>query len=271
MSQRPYSPFAWILSGLLLVTLVGCGAAGVVSTPSAPAPLEQPKRLATVFISPTPNTDERLATRNAQALTPRAGTATPPPSPTAYVGVFLGEAALPEDGPIYSGGLESSPLASATPLTFIAEGCPVPPDPAIFGANWQQDAAVVARLGCPIEAVQQFIGTLQIFERGAMYGRGNGEIWAVAPQQFRYWYVTTAPEVFPGEFAPPDGLLPPAPVFGGMWRGLAGISDALGWARVLAQEASFSSQRFEGGALFVDRASGQLWVFWLDSTLAGPF
>lgn len=130
---------------------------------------------------------------------------------------------------------------------------------------------MVARLGCPIEALQRFTGTLQIFERGAIYGRGNGELWAVAPQQARYWYVTTAPATAPGEISPPEGLLAPATAYGGLWRGLAGVSDALGWGRTQLEEASFYTQRFEGGALFLDRSSGQLYVLWLDSTMSGPY
>jgi len=254
---------------LLILALTACGAEAISPTVAPPADL--PKRLATVFISPTPNADEQLATRSAQVLTPLPGTATPLPSPTAYVGVFLGEAALPDEGPIYSGGLETGPGATETPISFVVQNCPVSVDTTIFGTAWQQDSEVVSRLGCPIEALQPFIGTLQIFERGAIYGRGNGELWAVAPQQSRYWYVTTAPSTAPGEISPPESLLPPDPSFGGLWRGLAGVSDALGWGRTQIQQASFSTQRFEGGALFLDRASGQLYVLWLDSTMAGPY
>jgi uncharacterized protein with LGFP repeats len=59
--------------------------------------------------------------------------------------------------------------------------------------------------------------------------------------------------------------------FGAVWRGIDGVQIALGFATTDEQESQISLQRFQGGALLSDRSSGQVFVLYSDSTLAGPY
>ncbi len=228
-----------------------------------------PKLLATVFISPTPNADEILATQIAAPPTVIVEQVLPTPVPTAYIGVFIGEAESPAEGPIINPQLLGNPPTPAG-TTIDLSGCATQPD-ALFTALLTSDGAVAERLRCPIEVLFPFDGTLQVFERGVMYWRPTGEIWAVAPREGRYWYVPSAPPVTAGEISAPDGLRAPVLGFGAVWRGIDGVQAALGFARTDETKAQLGVQRFEGGALLADQSSGQTFVLYADSTLAGPY
>jgi hypothetical protein len=265
--QLPVASCQKIASAIVLIlALAACGQG--TPTPEVLTPASQPKLLATVFISPTPNSDEQQATRGASTLTPSVPPPTPSSQPTVYVGVFLGEAEQEDGGPAMNPTLLAA--AALPALDATVSTCSIPPD-AVFGTSWASDATVNERIGCPIEAVAPFDGTLQIFERGVMYWRPTGEIWAIAPSTSRYWYAPSAPPVQPGEISAPEGLRAPVLGFGAVWRGIEGVQDALGFATTDEQEAEFAIQRFQGGALLADGTSGQVFVLYADSTLAGPY
>lgn len=251
----------------LLLILAACA-------PPTPTPSDGPtpaivKLLATVFISPTPDEAQLAATRAAAPPSATPPPAAASPSPTVYVGVFLGAVESVDEGPVINPALLQAPTAFI-PAT-AASGCPAQADP-LFGADWRADSLLVAALGCPVELVGSFTGTMQVFERGVMYGRPNGgEQWAVAPRSERFWYLPLALAPSPNAITPPPGLLPPAPAFSGMWQAALGLSDALGFARLEEQQASISTQRFQGGILLADGSSGQVFMLLADGSAHGPY
>ena len=253
---------------VICLILAACGTE--TPTPAALVPSVMPKLLATVEISPTPNQAEQEATRGASPPTATIAPIVPTEQPTAYVGVFLGEAQGEDGGPVIEPALLNNQPATAT-SSFNASLCSAIPPDAKLGTAWTDDTVVVQRLGCPIEFMASYKGSLQIFERGVMYWRPTGEIWAVAPGDQRYWYVPLAPPPPPVMEAAPNGLRVPALGFGGVWSSVPGVKDAIGYAQTDEQQASLASQRFQGGTILVDFSSGQVFVFYADSTLAGPF
>jgi hypothetical protein len=233
----------------------------------------EPKQLATVYMSPTPNTAELDATRLASRPTATDVLPTAPPSATPYIGVFLGEAesASGENLPIVNPALFEDEAGFALP-TEPALSCPVQSD-AIFGENWRTDAAVAQALGCPTDVAIQFEGTFQLFERGVMYWRGaDGAIWAIAPGTAgRFWFVANARPAEDTPITAPEGLRVPTLGFGNVWRGVAGVQDALGFARTDEQAAAFTSQPFQGGTLLLDGSSGQVFALVGDGVAYGPY
>ncbi|NWG17246.1 MAG: hypothetical protein HXY41_11475 [Chloroflexi bacterium] len=256
---------------LLLILLAACQPG--TTTPAAPTPaVLEVKQLATVYISPTPDESQLQATRRAVTATPGPPTAQATPTATAYIGIFIGEV-LADEGPVP--GLEQ--LAASATLDFPATRlptCTIPPD-AVFGAGWGQDAEVPQRLGCPIQIVAQFRGTAQVFERGAMYWRGDtGEIWAIVtsgPSAGRYWTAQQSGEEANADILVPEGLRVPVRGFGWMWRSVPEVRDALGFARTDEQELAMQSQRFESGLLLLDSSSGLVFALIVDGTAYGPF
>ncbi len=253
--------------GFMVLLLAACGAGN--ATPISLVPSVMPKLLATVFISPTPNADEREATR--VATTP---TAAPPtnvvPTATVYVGVFLGEAQDNSDGGavLSSSPLDNLPTADAG---LSATACPAQAD-VVFGTGWQGDATASNALGCPIELASSLNGVVQVFEHGVMYNRPSGEIWAIAPSANRFWYYPVALPPPPGDMPPPPaGLAPPSQTFSTIWRSVQGLSDTLGYARTGNQESSITTQRFQGGTLLADGSSGQIFVLLADGRAYGPY
>lgn len=232
-------------------------------------PVVQAKLLATVAISPTPNEAEQQATRLANRPTEVAPTGTPVPSPTVYVGIFL-------DG---SGGqIDNIPynltLAPLNPVVQPTQ-CPIPID-AIFGTTWSQNFNIQQALGCPVEVVIPFVGSVQVFERGVMYYQPNGIIWAIVPGGTlggKYWAsAQQLPPIAESDQAkPPEGLFVPSLGFGAFWYGVAGVREALGFARTQEQSANISYQRFEGGTLLVDGSSGQVFVLVGGDKAYGPY
>src|SRR6185503_19067033 len=110
------------------------------------------------------------------------------------------------------------------------------------------DPLASRNLGCPIELGVSVNGTAQIFERGVMYARPSGEVWAIAPSVNRFWYYPVALPPPPGDAPPPPtGLFPPSQTFSIVWRTVQGLSDTIGYARTDDQPSSISTQRFQGG------------------------
>lgn len=260
-------PRALLILSLLLL-FAAC--TGDVSTPSGD-PTALPKLLATVFLSPTPDAGQQQATRLAlrPTLTPQP-TWTPLP-PTPYVGVFLGEV-QPDDG---GAPLLMQPPAAPTPNPIVlSRTCTVPPDP-VFGTEWNTTGRIAQTLACPIQQMFGFDAQAQVFERGVIYRRkDNGEIWGIAPGgQFtgRYWYLALAPVANTAGFVAPGGLRVPSGDFGGLWAGVPGVSDALGFATTDPQDVQVQIQRFDGGTLLRDATVGQVFAFYNNGDAYGPY
>jgi hypothetical protein len=253
----------------LLTTLFLAACGTETPTPVAMLPSVMPKLLATVFISPTPNQSQQEATREASTAIPTAPPVAPSQQPTAYIGVFLGEAQPDDGGPVIDPALLDN--AAVTPTSsFDSVRCTIQPDVKL-GTAWTADGAALVGLGCPLEFMASYDGSLQIFERGVMYSRPTGEIWAFAPGDERYWYVPIAPPPSPEIIPPPDGLRQASELFRAVWQSVPGVRDAIGFAQTDQQQGLLLSQRFEGGSILLDSSSGQAFVLFADSTLGGPY
>lgn len=258
---------AVVLIGVNLITACSNNAVGIATfTP----PAVQPKLLATVYLSPTPNAEERqaLAAANPATATPMVF---PTATATAYVGVFLGEVDSSDDGGAIIPPALLNAATSSVPVTLaVGPACPSQADVA-FGTRWSENVDISTALGCPIEAAANVVGTLQIFERGVMYYSPSGEIWAVAPALSRFWYAVNAPAVQQGDIVVPEGMIAPSQGFGAVWRGLPGVQDALGFARTPEQSTKMVTQKFQNGILLADGGSGQVFVLLSDGRGLGPY
>jgi hypothetical protein len=252
---------------IVWLLLAGCQASETPIQPTLTPPAVVPKLIATVYISPTLDANQVAGTRAASTATATPILARPTATATAYVGVFLGEVEVDDNAPVANPDLQLP--TSIVPSTLVTS-CPNPPDP-LFGTRWSSDPAVSAALGCPIELVASYTGTLQVFERGVMYWRPGDEIWAIATAQQRYWYAPNAPPVQPGDIMVPEGLMAPSEGFGAVWRGIPGVQDALGFARTAEQSGSISTQKFQNGLLLADGSSGQVFVLLADGRAFGPY
>ena len=252
-----------ILWGLLLLLVAACSSANNTQSEAISSPAAQPKILATLFLSPTPNNQESEATRLAVRSEPPTPLPSRTPAPTPYIGVFVGESSEISD----SGGGFNNPAgfeggAAAIQPTLGGSGCVYPVDP-IFGTNWTTNSPAVADLGCAGEPATPYIGTQQIFEHGVMYWIPSGEIWSVAPSggiDGQFWYVLEAPPDQGWEVPPPEGLRMPIQGFGAVWKAVDGVRQTLGFARTDEQSASLAIQRFDGGALIRDETAGQTFL-----------
>jgi hypothetical protein len=261
----------WVVALTLVIMLliVGCSNNGVTVATFTP-PAVQPKILATVYISPTPNAEQQQALA---AANPPTATLVVIPTETAtpYVGVFLGEVDSGQDGgaiipPALLGGATSN-----VPVTLaLGPACPAQADVA-FGTRWAEDVELATALGCPIEGAANLQGTFQIFERGVMYYVPTGEIWAIAPAQSHFWYAVNAPPVQQGDLTVPEGMMAPAQGFGAVWRGLPGVQDGLGFAKTAEQGTKMVTQKFQNGVLLADGQSGQTFVLLSDGRAMGPY
>lgn len=259
----------WSAPGMAaLLALSACsGVPGGAPPPTTAAP--QVRLLATVYASPTPGAEAQRATQIAARPTLDARQPTPVPSATVYVGVFLGAEQADGGVPVVDAARYQGTLAALGPtLGAPAPGaaCAVPIDP-VFGAAWTANNLAQTTLRCPLEPVRSDVGTTQVFERGAMYFLPGGEIWAIVAGGSAggpYWYVRQAPADPGGGAPPPEGLRVPSLGFGAVWRGVAGVQQALGYARTDESSASITRQRFEGGTLLLDSSAGQVFV------LVGP-
>lgn len=269
-------PTLWTL--LIIMFLCVSSACIPTETPASDAlyPEDLPKRLATVYISPTPGDDERRATTIASRPTITLQQPTILPTATVYVGVFLGDSSG-EDG---GGALLDPAIYEGTLIanipTLEAPTCLIPTDP-LFGTTWASNTTMAETLDCAGEPITSYVGTTQVFERGVMYFIPSGEIWVIAPggaSGGRYWYVPQAPPDQGWEVPPPEGLRMPTLGFGAVWKALDGVRQTLGFASTDEQAASISIQRFDGGALFLDSSAGQVFALIGEQsggTAYGPF
>jgi len=251
----------------MILLLAACGVLPPQTTPTPPVLIL--KRLATVELTATPNDAQRQATRLAATATPSVATETAIPSPTVYVGFFLGDSAAA--GPQVN-GTRFAALAPPTATAIPSIACALPPNETVFGVRWQTNVALVNGLGCAIEDVIPFNGTTQVFEQGVMYFREGGAMWAIAPgEPGRFWFVEAAPVgEFPAEEAPP-GLFVPQLGFGALWNGVIGVRAALGYATTREIDSAFVIQRFEGGTLLYEGEGDQRFGLLIDGTAYGPY
>ncbi len=254
----------WSASLLVIMCLfAACSSLNGASTPPYATPAEQPKLLATLYISPTPNDQEREATRLAVRSVPPTPLPSNTPPPTAYIGVFLGDASGVDSGAPISAAAALLPSPPPVDIpTLAAPGCTYPVDQ-VFGQAWTTNTPAVTTLGCAGEPSASYVGTGQIFEHGVMYWIPSGDIWAIAPSggiNGQFWYVQQAPPDQGWTVPVPAGLQMPQQGFGAVWRAINGVRQTLGFARVGEQSASLVIQRFLGGALIRDETAGQTFM-----------
>ncbi|TVR24583.1 MAG: hypothetical protein EA396_01245 [Anaerolineaceae bacterium] len=255
--------------------LAACDANGEpVSRDPTLEPVSIVKRLATIAPTATPDTDDSEPDAPAPTLAPPTRT----PTPTPYIGVFLGEAAVNPFAPVTRLDPAGAFVDVPTPERPFAVRvfCDIPHNE-LFGAGWREDTALVDELRCPIQIMFGFRGRVQIFEGGAMYSRPEtGEVWAIQPgrggEGGAYWYVGSAPEVGEVQFDDvPPGRIIPTEEIGAVWLTVPQVRGAMGFAIQNAFNGDINVQRFDGGSLFLDASSGQVFVLSLDGTAAGPY
>lgn len=266
-----------ILVGMYLALCLAACQTAPSATPDPFAGVVEAKLLATVGLTATPDEAERQSTAAAIAQQPEdIIRSTPVPSPTSYIGVFLGEIG---DSVAPQPALDSAVFVTAAPLTaatVTAQSCTIVPD-VRFGTSWQAEAAVTTALGCAGEPAVSFEGTTQNFENGFMAFIPGGEIWAIAPEvpSGRYWYSAQTPPPPSEEIVAPEGLRVPTLGFGAVWASLPGVRQALGFARTDESAASIIVQRFIGGTLMFDASAGQTFALLgnnqVQGTVYGPY
>lgn len=260
----------------LIVTVLLCALAACQPTMPTPSLLDQSaaaaKQLATVYMSPTPGDAQRQATRAAILPSPTPKPPTPVPSITPYIGVFIGEAQDSGSEGLNPALLNTTP--SAEPVTPSGNICQIEPN-ASFGIAWRQNDVITSRLGCPIQIMFGFDATVQIFEHGVIYWRKDTrETWAIQPGGTNigtFWDVAQPPNVSTTTIVSPPGLRVPTGDIGGVWLGVPGVRDALGFAQTDEQPASITMQLFDSGALFFDSGAGQVFVLIVNGDVYGPY
>jgi hypothetical protein len=249
-------------SALSLCLFVSCRAAPT-AVPADALPTGAQKLLATVYISPTPNEPEQTATRRASQPTETPVASPQPPTPTVYIGVFLGEAGNRDD----IAGIAALQLATpqnqiAPPTLSPLASCLTPVDDR-FGTHWMQAGEPFQTMGCPASYAVPFDGIVQVFERGAMYFTPDGAIWAIGVSPTgpgHWWFFGSAPPGEVRDVVPPPGLKVPSLGFGAVWASVPGVRDALGFARTDEQGVTFTVQDFQGGTLLLDNGAGQVFI-----------
>ncbi|MCU0474652.1 MAG: hypothetical protein MUC99_00815 [Anaerolineae bacterium] len=255
----------YLVLGLLLSACAGQQPDPVATGGSTPVAIV--RALVTVELPPTLSRAERLATRQAQPVTPTPPPPTQTPTPTPYVGVFLGEAASDITVPrIVQPTLD--------PLTNPSVLCAVPIDPT-FGTAWRQNPTLARRIGCALQERFGFAADVQVFERGVMYRRQEtGEVWGIRPEANavgRFWFASQPPLVLPFPLNVPEGLRPPSEVFLPLWVSDPQIQLGLGFGRTPQQTADLNVQRVEGGTFFLDVTIAQVFVLLDNGDVYGPF
>lgn len=258
---------------LLILLLTACD--------SSADPTPQPTEIAIIYplatVGPTAtlNQAEIFATQTAQPPTPTTVSNISTPTPTPYVGVFLGEAAVdPLAGSRNVGPSDVLVLPTSSQPGAIPLICAYDQDPE-FGTAWQQRFNLREEMSCAIQQVSTFEGVVQFFERGVMYYNPfTNEVWAIAPgepgEPGEFWSTGQVQEVTPS-IAAPEGLRVPEGAFGAIWATIPQVRDALGFATTTDQPNDLKTQRFVGGTLLLDVTAGQVFVLAVDGDAYGPF
>jgi hypothetical protein len=256
-----------------LLMLAACAPAAAPAAAPLPTVVEA-KLLATVYLSPTPDTAQAQATLQAQRAAQATPAPTVTPTPTVYVGVFLQSGAEQDGIPLIDPTLIGLPAEPPTPQPPT---CPDLPVDERLGTAWLSDPVASSALGCPIEVAIPFPGVVQVFERGVMYYQPGGAVWAIAPGYTttgRYWTLPRElPPVDPGGIGivPPSGLRLPEGALASVYFGVEGVREALGFAQVAEQPGELIYQRFANGTVLVDFVSGQAFILASGSEAYGPF
>ncbi len=230
----------------LILLLGGCAEPEQVIVTSAAIGLEDPKSLATVYLSPTPDRPQ-WAAADVPTATPTPPTPTLTPTWTPYIGTFLGgeggatpfvnTPAFTRPAPTQISGGPASAAECATPV-FDA-----------FRAVWEANAPLRQRLRCPTApgSTQQLV--YQPFEHGHMFWRETRDVFVLSPDAF-WWLIDSWTEGQPENdpsLNPPEGRLQPVRGFGAIWRSNPAIRDGLGWAISEERAYDVAWQNFEGG------------------------
>jgi len=282
-SKRPSSK---CLLGVLGVLAVGVFAGCTPATP-LPPPTVAPKQLATVIVPPTPvsTADLRTAAPAAATPTPIPPTASPTPTRTPYVGIFMGDGSVPLVMPTVTvlpvaaaatlqpptpipgalvGGTLIPGLPSPTaPFALPAQtsGCPLEPD-ATFLTAYLNSPATRAALGCPVAPAESGAMAQQDMERGVMFWRQGTGIYALVASSTgngTFWraddlWTEGQPQDDPNLSPPAPTLVQPIRGFGLAWRSNPDWQTALGWG--LSGEVGYTGmwQNFERGAMFTGQS-----------------
>ncbi len=254
---------------LLFLSLFAFAACQGTETPTPDLfDVPQNRILATVYISPTPNADQRQQTQIAGVPSATVAPPTLTPQPTAYVGVFIGE-------------VQERPELLGSPVfdqfrqpTSVAGDCDITVGEQYVNALSSSET-LRSRMGCPIQIAFGFFGAVQIFERGVMYQRlETREVWAIIPGGTgigRYWYVEVPPPVTVEGISPPTGLRLPEADFASVWAGIDGVRTAMGFAQTPLQNVDLGQQRFDGGTLFLDQNVQEVFGLMANGDVYGPF
>lgn len=250
-----------------MLLLAACQPPAVVPTAT---PVVIAKYIATAYISPTPNAEQIAATRAVITPSPIPVTNTPIPSPTAYVGVFIGQAPREEGFRPITTPLFAGSSSSPTP---DSERCRTPVYVGYLQA-WETAPDVSRSLGCPIQDNFGFFGQVQVFETGAAYLNENTrEVWFIATggSTPRYWYQAAPPTVSTDDILPPPGLRTPTGDIGSLWASTDDLREAVGFAQTGEQEIGINIQRYESGSFLLDVSIGQFFGLTNDGMVYGPF
>jgi hypothetical protein len=262
-----------------LLLLAACGPL----RPTPPPPNDvAPKQLATVVITAT-SVQTRVVPLTAIPGVTATATRTPipptlAPSPTAYVGVFMGDGSAPLELPTQPIAIVEATLLAPTPLGGIIPTSifPTATPPGSFGLPvagggtcisaigpafegvYNGNAGVQNALGCAVSPAETVFMAEQAFERGTMLWLANREIYALSREVVSgasntFWKMADLwQEGMPNDdpsMTVPEGLLQPVRGFGLAWRTNAQVRSAIGWA--VSQEGGYTGtvQRFERGLL----------------------
>lgn len=253
----------------LLLLLSACQPAAPAAP--TPTPVVIAKLLATAYISPTPNAEQIAATRAAASPTAAPITPTNTPAPTAFVGIFIGEA--PQDAgfqPITAPLFDRPPNISPTP---DSTRCTTPIQP-VFLALWQTETALPERLGCPIQESFGFFAEAQIFDNGVIYWRRDtDEVWALLPGDpaGRFWYVANPAPFSTADVVAPIGRQVPEAAIGSVWAVIPDLRQGIGFAQTGRQQVALNLQRFDGGTFLLDATVGQVFGLLVDGTAYGAY
>jgi serine/threonine-protein kinase len=156
----------------------------------------------------------------------------------------------------------TSPFAATPPPSSRCQYLP----PGGFGLIFLNEPSVVDQLGCPVGAppiTASISGASQPFERGAMaWLMENGGVIYVLKSDGTFLRVndtfnsTIDPES--GGETPPAGLIEPVRGFGKVWRTVAGVRDALGWARAGETGGTAVMQDFVTGRMLYLPSRGDI-------------
>ncbi len=277
---------------LIIIILAGCNSAPPTTDPDGPILTgfdALPKSLATVFLSPTPNNPQAQATFDSRRPTDTPAPPTFTPTPTPYVGIFMGNPTFSALGIFPTGtravlvitippqtATKAAAIAAASAAAVGNNTVNVPPGSTPGAArtctvqaaapfsNAAKNPSVQQRLGCPSAAPYGVNLVVQPFQTGFMFWRDTKEIYALSTAGLQkgavtdaYWKVPDAwndsiPASDPSQ-VPPAGLVQPVRGFGYVWRSNITIRNSLGWALAAEQPYQATWQDFEHGWMMTNQ------------------